>query len=196
MTGNMRGASLSVLSKKIRETKKRTEKAHEDKMSKRSIQKKKVPDFRLELTGCGQNTKKRLTVSQVRKWFYEGLTIRMGRSGATIPSERRIFTGADIGLAKHMIEAYEDDGELIKKAIFLLCDSWEEMVIDSNGRLWGNPTMKFLWSMHQSIFPAAERGEKYLSKDILFSGKNMSKKAGPNKGVGDWVDHGDDAGGF
>jgi|GEM_PF-3428224 len=190
-------ASLRVLASKIKDTKKKTEKARVKKIKKREENKKKnVPTWSLAPPPSGQNGKKRLKIGQVRSWFYEGVTQRT-RGVITVPPENKFWTGADYGIAKHMIEAYEEEYELIRDAIFLLCDSWDDMVKDSKGRLYGLPTMKFLWSNHSSLFAAVQRGETYISISKLWSGKGKGGVVRKGVGVGEWVDPGDDdAGGF
>lgn len=157
--------SLTALHKRISVRKEATEEARVAKRKRSAAKKSKVavseavvpkPDF----SGCGQTRERVLNSRQVQKWFREGITKRI-RWSVTIPSNDEWWKGKQWSLAKKLLEAYE--GELVKKAIFYLCDNWEEMVKGSDGRLTGLPTVEFLWSMRDRIFPDAERGKPYES---------------------------------
>jgi hypothetical protein len=88
-------------------------------------------------------------------------------------------------LARKLLDAY--DGELVRKAIFYMCDNWEEMVKSSAGRLSGMPTIELLWSIRDRIFPDAERGVPYTSY------VNKEAKGHPRRNADEYREPEDDA---
>lgn len=147
---------LSVLKAKIPESYERSEKAKVKKQRRKVRKKKKtcnegkIPDF----DSCRQIPEKKVTWYNVKAWFKEGIEKRI--SWSVTPGE---WGGKQSMLATKLLKAY--DGELVKKAIFYLCDNWEEMVKHSNGKLTGLPTVELLWGGRERIFPHVERGLPY-----------------------------------
>ena len=119
-----------------------------------------VPDLKLDFSDCGQTPEQVLNSYHVQSWFREGITRRI-RWSVTLPLNDDWWRGKQRFLAKKLLAAFE--GELVKKAIFYLCDNWEEMVKGSAGRLTGIPTIELLWASRDRIFADAERGRPYVS---------------------------------
>ena len=111
---------LSVLKKRIPKIAEETEKARVAKRERKK--KKKLPDYSLENPECGQNKKKKVTWYTVQNWFKQGIE---GRISWSVASPIGDWGGKQRFLATKLLKAYDHDGDLVKKAIFYLCDNWE-----------------------------------------------------------------------
>jgi len=157
--------SLGALKKRIPQVKAETEKSRIAKRSRKAERdaksaKVRLPELELENTECGQTFGKVLTSKHVQGWFREAITKRISWS-VTLPSSQVWWGVKQRVLAKKLLEAY--GGELVKKAIFYLCDNWEEMVKSRQGGLTGIPTVELLWGGRDRIFPMAERGLPFVA---------------------------------
>ena len=113
--------------------------------------------FNEQLSNGGQTPKERLNWLVVRRWFYESLT-RNFADKHTFPEESVWWGGKEQSLAKKLLKLYS--GELIHSGIIHLCDNWEVMVENSNGKLSGLPTIGFLWATRERIIGEVEAGEQ------------------------------------
>jgi len=155
---------LSVLRKRIGKVREETESARVAKRAKKAERDKAqgktgVPSWDLTSEDCGQTPEKVLTSYHVQAWFREAITKRISWS-VTLPSNEKWWGGKQRTLAKKLLDAY--GGELLKKAIFYLCDNWEEMIKTDTG-LSGVPTVELLWGGRDRIFPMAERGLPFVA---------------------------------
>lgn len=160
-----RAIRKSVLRKQVEKCKADTNvvrMAKRDKKSKKGIidSEENKLNICLDYDECGQSRERVLSFVDVREWFREGIIKRLSWS-VTLPANDKWWGGKQGLLSRKLLDAY--DGELVKKAIFYLCDNWEDMVRDSGGRLSGLPTIELLWSIRDRIFPEAERGRQYVS---------------------------------
>jgi len=158
-----RPIKLSVLTKRIKESKEKTSVARESKRKRQAARKavavqETLPNFDREHSDCGQTPKEVLNCYHVQQWFRDAITTRISWS-VTLPPNSKWWGGKQLSLAKTLLEAY--GGELVKKAIFYLCDNWEEMIKVDTG-LSGIPTVEFLWGGRDRIFPMAERGAPFV----------------------------------
>jgi len=92
-----------------------------------------------------------------------------------------------------LIKLYE--GEQIKKAIDWLCDNWQTMKDNSEGRLSGSPTIGYLYSCRERIFSDAREGilvtvpeKKGRKKKIHMAGEYDATAAAKRPRVGRWTD--------
>lgn len=159
----MARGSLSMCRRRAKEVAESTVQSRIKKRERQAANKEKGtperPDFQLEPDDCGQTQEKVLTWVQVQKWLREGITKRISWS-LTIPVDGEWWKPKQRRLAKDLLAKY--DGDHVKKAVFYLCDNWEEMVKTGNGRFSGIPTIELLWSGRERIFSNAERGVPYV----------------------------------
>jgi hypothetical protein len=149
----------------VARVKERTEDAGKRVAEKRERRKMQREDYSAKYSGPlnngGQTPKERLNWMVVRRWFHEALT-RNFADKHTIPVEQGWWGGKEISLAKKLLGIYS--GELLQTGIVHLCDNWETMVENSNGRLSGLPTIGFLWGARERIIGEVEAGEQPIKK--------------------------------
>lgn len=173
----------SVLKKRIKKTKKNTEEIRVKKREKKRMKfelKSEAPDFG-SCQNDGKGAKKKITCYTVRSWFREGIEKNINWK-VTIPPNKDWWGGKQFSLAKRLLGLY--DGELVNSAVKYLCENWEEMVGDSDGRLTGLPTIELLWSSRERIFPHVERGLPYSPPQ---------KRRMPKRDVDEYFEPGEDS---
>lgn len=154
---------LAILKSKVKTTKKKTEKAkvaRKVKKAKKAKEKARldqteIPNFDLEVD---KPPKRVVNSTDVREWFKDGIE-RMDFGGKiTLPHNGGQWTVHQRSLAKRLLDSYGSD--LVKKAVEWLCENWEVLVYNSNGKLSGVPTVGLLWFLRERVFPDAELGIK------------------------------------
>jgi len=166
--------SLGALKKRIPQVKQETDDARLAKRARKAERRarsssSRLPSFALEDQRCGQTHEQVLTSKHVQEWFREAITKRISWS-VTLPPSNKWWGGKQRTLAKKLLEAY--GGELVKNAIFYLCDNWEEMVKSRQGSLSGIPTVELLWGGRDRIFPMAELGLSFVASRTVTRTRN------------------------
>lgn len=135
--------------------------------------KKRIPSF--VDTNCGQNKKDVLNSNTVRDWFKTGIERNYGEKIQNPFGGIKWVTNGKQGmLAKKMLSEYHAD--TVKKSIDYMCDNWEVIITNSQGRISGLPTIELLWGMRAQIFADAELGRIPVIVD-----RSKKKVAGKKK---------------
>ena len=98
----------------------------------------------------------------VEKWIREALWEAFGRK-FIIPAwpqscHQRV-------LSKMLLAAYGED--MTKRAIVLFCQTWDQKVAESGGRLAGVPTINLIWGMRERIFAEVQmQGRKVVTAKV------------------------------
>jgi len=150
---------IAMQTKETQETRKRV---IEKRAKSRDKRKEYASRFDEHMGKSGQTPKERLNWLVVRRWFYEAVN-RNFADKHTFPDEGSWWGGKEQSLAKRLLKSYS--GEMVKAGIIHLCDNWEIMVENSNGRLSGLPTIGFLWGARERIIGEVEAGEEPKKKD-------------------------------
>jgi hypothetical protein len=141
-------ANLASLRRLVRDSSERTFVVQERVEVKRNARKKKeteiprseVPNFELEY---GQTKVALVNSVQVEDWFREGLNLLYGGK-LELPQRGQWWTATDRSKALRLLKMY--DADLVKKAVFHLCATWNQRVDASDGRLAGIPGIGLLVS--------------------------------------------------
>lgn len=179
--------SKRVLDALVNKTRSDTGKAGERAVAKRKklkTEREKYTDsFSKQMADGGQTPVERLNWKTVRQWFHEELRRNFGEKH-TIPSEQEWWAGKEISLAKRLLKLYS--GEMIHEGIIHLCENWDVMVENSDGKLTGIPAMGFLWVARERIIGEVEAGEQPKKKDRrkLHSRGEYDEKRDKMPGVG------------
>jgi len=137
-----------------------------EKRAARKAEESRVPDF--GLTNGGQQPDRVVTSEDVKVWFHRELERNFGDSHTLHPL-KEWWTIKRATLAKRLLKAY--DSRIVEKVIIYLCEKWEAMVEESEGRLSGLPTVEFLWGARERLVADMEagrepgKGRKKMSKN-------------------------------
>jgi hypothetical protein len=181
----MARSELSILKKIVNKKKIETNNAKLEKIEKRiakEAEKPKIPNFCLEFSDSLQTKKKVYKLEKVQAWLREGIETRITWS-VTLPKNQDWWKGKERSLARLLLKAYDEDA--IKRAIFYLCDNWEDMIRHGGGKFYGIPTIGLLWDARDIIFTNAERGVPYW-----MSGKSVYR---PDKYADEYKEPSSDA---
>lgn len=91
--------------------------------------------------------------SDVERWLREGTAAIYGPK-FIVPR----WTVKQNALAKRLLDDY--GAELVKKAVDHYCQTWQDRVKQSRGRITGAPTISLLWAMREVVFAEAQVGPK------------------------------------
>lgn len=113
---------------------------------------------------CGQRKKCAVNWFQVQGWFANAIA-RNNKDWLVVEKDddelsQTAWAWKEKGCAERLLKHYGP--EVVEKTVDWFCDNWQAMKDASCGKLYGAPTVCFLWSSRERIFPAAKEGKPYV----------------------------------
>lgn len=150
---------LLALKRRIEDVRQKTAEAKVEVKERRAkAREQKAEKFSLDVQEQ-EKPKKVVNSRNVKQWFDDGL-LRLYGPQFIVPKR---WTVPQQALAKRMLEDYGED--LVEKAVGYFCDSWQETVRKSRGRIGGCPSVNLLWAMRDIVFTEAQTGKTASAKD-------------------------------
>lgn len=119
----------------------------------------------------------------VEKWFREGIWSLFGRK-FIVPAWPA--SCGQRALSLKLLENYGTD--LTKRAVMLFCQTWDQRVRESGGRLSGAPTVNLLWAMRERVFAEVQTQDRKPEADTRPGGRDSDEfredDSGPGLGWG------------